>query len=124
MAKTLDPAIRADRARLEQVLQHLVEPNAYKQHNLSRRGGARQDFRRDAGGSYTDPSGDERDARSEQRGNPYADASPEELEFLRGVGLVKDRKGQPRDSNELQLSADGRGYVIPVTRGRRNQRGE
>lgn len=116
MAATLDPAIKADRARLNQVLQHLVEPNAYKQHNLSRRGGAsqRQDFRRDTGGSYSEPGDESSDRRPTDE---FADASPEEREFLRGVGVLKDRKEPKRDGG---LIAHGDGYIIPVGRGRRN----
>lgn len=118
MASTLDPAIRADRTRLNQVLQHLVEPNAYKQHNLSRRSGAqRQDFRRDTGGAYSEP-GDEQERRPNQN-DEFADASPEEREFLRGVGVLKDRKSQQDDG---RMIPHGNGYIIPVGRGRRNTR--
>lgn len=119
LAQTLDAQTLADRTRLRNALHHYVEPNAYKEYNLRQRRNRqdpRRDPRRDTAGSGAYDDGAEPPARPKQ--DKYADASPAEREFLRGVGLIKDQHNDPHDG--IIPTGDG-AFVIPVRRGRKNE---
>lgn len=117
LAAQLPAAVLADREKLRSSLLHYIEPNAYKQYNVAQRQGTRRaDPRRDTAGSGA--YGDERGSEPAREGkDPYADASPQEREFLRRVGLIKEQAG----NDDTGLIPDGDGFVIPVRRGRRNE---
>lgn len=118
IASGLRPDIRADEGALRQALEYMVLPNAFMQHSQAQRArqGRRQPQRRDAppGEAYMDDDADDRPKRRDK----YADASAEEREFLRRVGLLKDESSRGRQNDGLIPMKDG--YVIPITRGRRN----
>lgn len=110
LARTLRPNIQSDEASLRDALKYMVEPTAYKEYHS--RNARRQQTRRDtpSGEAYMDDDG----GQARKPKDKYADASPEEREFLRNVGLVKDQQ-KSRD-NELIPTPDGQGYFIPIPR--------
>lgn len=118
LANQLPVEVRADRAKLNESLRFYLEPNAYKQYNESQ-ANRRAAARREAG-AHGEP-GDASDERMSDKQDPYADASAEERQFLRGVGLLRDAE-QPRKkgSSELIPLQNGNGYIIPIGRGKRN----
>lgn len=120
IANGLQPHIKADEGTLRQALQYMVEPNAYKQYVRERRQSQRKQQRtREApsGDTYMDDdSGDE-----PQKQERFPNASQEEKQFLRRVGLIDE--GKKEKQSGLQPTGDG-GYFIPVGRGRRNQGGQ
>jgi len=122
LARTLEPEILADPQRLRQTLEFYVLPNAKSeyldQQRLARRNSAppRRSAQDHAGGdSYMDGTKDE----GQTPPDPYADASPEEREFLKGLGLVKD--APPTGGRSLIPTRDG--FIMPVTQGRKNNQG-
>lgn len=120
IARGLRPHILADEQTLRQALEYMVEPNAYKQYVRSRRTQQRsqpQD-RNAPRDSYSDDDGDDR-PRNRDR---FADASDEEREFLRNVGVLKDRQKEARRSG-LVPTGDG-GYYIPMNGNKRREGGQ
>lgn len=115
MARQLPAQVLANREALRNSLQHYVEPNAFKRYALQNRQQRRQDPRQDTAGTGAyEESGDEAPVPGKQ--DKYADATPQEREFLRRVGLIKD-EGK-RGGNDLIPIEDG--FIIPIGRGRRN----
>lgn len=117
LASQLPPAVLANREQLRNSLQHYVEPNAFKRYSMQNRQARRQDPRRDSAGSgaYED-SGDEEQAAAVKQ-DRFADATPQERDFLRRVGVIKDDAKKAGDG--LVPIEDG--YIIPIGRGRRNE---
>lgn len=116
-AQNLKPEIKADEAALRNYLQYMVEPNAYKEYMRSG-GKQRKQPRRDepSGDAYMDDDGEPR------RKGKYADASDEERDFLRRVGVLKDSNAQKKNT-DLYPTEDKQGFYVPVGRGRRNEQG-
>lgn len=116
LAGQLPANVLANREQLRNSLQHYVEPNAFKRYALSNRQQRRQDPRRDSAGSGAyEETGDEQPVAARQ--DRFADATPQEREFLRRVGVIKD---------DAKKGADGLvpiedGFIIPIGRGRRNE---
>lgn len=121
MARSLQPNILADEGTLRQALEYMVEPNAYKQYRKEqRRKEARGTRGRETpqGDTYMDDDAPEDEGRKKDR---FSDASAEERDFLKRVGLLQEET-KKKEENTLQPTGDG-GYYIPVTRGRRNTGG-
>lgn len=113
LASQLDPAILADEGRLRQNLEWMIEPVAFKRYEESRfnqRSRAQKQRYEARGEAYMDDQED-----TPEQNDPYADASPEERRFLRGLGLIKDGK----DNKEALIPTEN-GYIIPIRKGRRN----
>ena len=113
-ARTLEPEVLADEAALRRNLQYVVQPNAYMAYmNQPGRNRTRIKTQPDAprGDAYMDDGGVDTEA---PRGK-YADATDEEREFLRGIGVLEDKK---QTSTDLIPTEDG--FIIPIGRGRRN----
>lgn len=120
LASRLPQQVLADPATLRQQLKYYVEPNALKQHLEEQRArGGRSPGRapRHSAGREAYMDGDRNpDDAADAAQNPYADASPEELRFLRGVGLVR---GDEDSEGDGLVPVKG-GYAIPIRPGRRN----
>ena len=115
LARQLPPQVLADRDALRNSLQHYVEPNAFKRYAVQNRTAKRQDPRQDTAGTGAyEESGDEVPQAGKQ--DRFADATPQEREFLKRVGVIKD--DAKRGGNEMIPIEDG--YIIPIGRGRRN----
>lgn len=121
LARSLDPEVRADPQRLRQTLEFYVLPNAKSeyldQQRLARRNAPsqRRSAQDHAGGEAYMDGGDD----SQKATDPYANASPDEREFLKGLGLIKDAPQEGRRA--LIPTRDG--FIIPVTQGRKNNPG-
>lgn len=118
LASQLAPEVRANRQKLHDALRYYLEPNAYKQYNESQ--ASRQAANRRDSGGHGAP-GDASDDRMNDTRDKYADASPEERQFLKGVGLLRDDQQQAKKSSTDLIPMDnGNGYIIPIGRGKRN----
>lgn len=118
IAKGLRPEVLANENKLRETLEYSIEPFAFKEFQRSQRqGGQRRPVREGAGrDDYTDEGGDGPHEDGAQ--DKFADASEEEREFLKGVGLIGGEKKQEPDLVPVKG-----GYQIPIRPGRRNQAG-
>ena len=111
LAKQLNANVRSDPDSLRNALQNAIGPMAFQEYVEAsmKKGGSMRE-----GAAPSESYADGRTPEAQQ--GEFDDASPEERQFLRAMGLIQ---GEERQAGVRQVD---RGFEFDVTRGRRNPR--